>query len=671
MKSSIKNKEKKSKRIYLDILLIFLIIGTAICLHLPSYKYTEVDKEYISEYEDENGDTYLHDMDSYYYVRKVQELSKDITNFTKSEDSLRGHEISSNQGIVPLFFPAFVSVIWKIVSFFFNAIPFMRFIRYVGPILSALACIPAYIFVKKRTNILGGLTAGFVAATSPPFFELNGFGCFDTDLLLFLLPLVFMCSFIEALQAKSLKKQLIWLGVLSLSYLLLFYTWAGHSIYYYLAIGLSLLFIFITLIKEKFNFKKSIKYNDFRASLIILLLLTAITLIINQKIDLSVFNYLLNLLKKDVFLFNEYPDPGKYISELISIPFFSGRIGLIFSTHDQGIINKMGGLFTVIASITTLIYLFKHGLKYITKSDKEQKDDYILFIVLFFWVLGGLISLQGGYRFTKIIAIPICLIVGIGIGTLYKYLSKKGIGLYAILMFTGFIVLIPGISALKIAQNQKPFADDALTNISDWIRKNTSKNAIIISWWDHGYYYEFRGERTTAADGKTYNGRYYYWLANIFITKDEHLSSAISKMIAYSGVEASALADEYAGSSKLGCEMLKEILVLNKEEAAKLLKDKYSLNDGQITELLTYTHNDEQREIIVIVTKDMLDKIEPISYYANYDFNNENSGVFYVDNESMMYRLFHNQNMEGYYKHLTSIEDPTSNHTGQIWKVVK
>ena len=666
--------KKEPKRIYIDVLLILLIICSAICLHLPSYKYTIVDPAFIDDYEDENGDTYLHDMDSYYYARKVREFSENGIDLksTRSEDDLRGPISSHDDGADSFAFPAIVSIIWKVVRLFSKKVLFMRFIRFMGPILSALACIPAYIFVKKRTNRLGGISAGFVAATSPAFFGTNGFGCFDTDTLLYLLPLIFMCAFIEALQEKEFKKQLIWIGISSLGYLVLTYTWVSHIIYFYLAVGLSLLFIFIALLKEKFNFKEAIKYSEFKTSSIVIVILTIISLLVDKTIDTSLFGNLLNMLKgTDIFSYGTYPDPGKYVSELTSIPLFSGGIRLIFSGAERGIVNRMGGIFIVSTALITLVYFFLHGYKYLRRPTEENKNNYILFLVLALWLFGGLLCLKGGSRFTKIPAIPMSLITGMGIGIFYNGMHKKGISFSALFIAAAFIFFVPSLSALQQARNQNPSSNDGLTDISDWIRENTEEDAIIISWWDYGYYYEFRGNRMAAADGGTFNGRYYYWLSNIFINNDEHLSSSIAKMIAYTGIEASYLADEYAGSPAEGCQMLKEILVLDKDEAAKLLKEKYKLKDNQIKKLLKYSHPNEDREIIIVVTKDMLTKIKPISYYANYDFTDNNNGVSTVESDFMMYRFYHNYDIEGYYEYLTNIPDHTTLHNGQLWKVVK
>ena len=67
----------------------------------------------------------------------------------------------------------------------------------------------------------------------------------------------------------------------------------------------------------------------------------------------------------------------------------------------------------------------------------------------------------------------------------------------------------------------------------------------------------------------------------------------------------------------------------------------------------------------------MLTKIKPISYYAKFDFTDNNNGVSTVDSEFMMYRFYHNYDIEGYYEYLTNIPDKTTSHNGQLWRLVK
>ncbi|MEM1645957.1 MAG: STT3 domain-containing protein [Ignisphaera sp.] len=53
----------------------------------------------------------------------------------------------------------------------------------------------------------------------------------------------------------------------------------------------------------------------------------------------------------------------------------------------------------------------------------------------------------------------------------------------------------------------------------DFIRRNTSENALVISWWDYGYWLSVIGNRSTVADGATISGSKIQRLAQFFVSE--------------------------------------------------------------------------------------------------------------------------------------------------------
>ena len=60
----------------------------------------------------------------------------------------------------------------------------------------------------------------------------------------------------------------------------------------------------------------------------------------------------------------------------------------------------------------------------------------------------------------------------------------------------------------------------------DFIRENTSSNALIVTWWDYGYWISVIADRATLADGATLNGTQIMYLAKFLTAINE--SEAIS-----------------------------------------------------------------------------------------------------------------------------------------------
>lgn len=57
-------------------------------------------------------------------------------------------------------------------------------------------------------------------------------------------------------------------------------------------------------------------------------------------------------------------------------------------------------------------------------------------------------------------------------------------------------------------------------NMLNWVRNNTDKDAVIVAWWDYGYWISVAGERASVADGSTLNGSQIHLLAKA-LTSDE------------------------------------------------------------------------------------------------------------------------------------------------------
>ncbi|MEM0347331.1 MAG: STT3 domain-containing protein [Zestosphaera sp.] len=107
------------------------------------------------------------------------------------------------------------------------------------------------------------------------------------------------------------------------------------------------------------------------------------------------------------------------------------------------------------------------------------------------------------------------------IALLVPYLSRKKDLMLALLsaslmvaylfatLFQGVTVWVPAYksqtpmildSGLGFGRNVPAWLDTL-----EWIKNNTPKDSVIISWWDYGYWLSVLGERATVADGATLN----------------------------------------------------------------------------------------------------------------------------------------------------------------------
>ena len=173
-----------------------LIVLLSIVLHAMSLPIATVQGDARAEYQTESGLPYLSEMDSYLYARLTEDLAEEgFSAYTLRHDRGADPYISANatgeEGDVVMGLPILGATVYKLLSWIPGVTPY-GVIYWLAPIITSLTAIPAYIFVKRRTNRLGGFVAGLLVAVAAPFAGHTHAGFYDTDLGLSLLPCLFL-----------------------------------------------------------------------------------------------------------------------------------------------------------------------------------------------------------------------------------------------------------------------------------------------------------------------------------------------------------------------------------------------------------------------------------------------------------------------------------------------
>jgi dolichyl-diphosphooligosaccharide---protein glycosyltransferase len=64
-----------------------------------------------------------------------------------------------------------------------------------------------------------------------------------------------------------------------------------------------------------------------------------------------------------------------------------------------------------------------------------------------------------------------------------------------------------------------------------WVHQDTPTNAIIISWWDYGYWFAVMGNRTTTADNATLNSTRIAEIGNMFMSNASQAAKIAKSMV--------------------------------------------------------------------------------------------------------------------------------------------
>ncbi|MBQ9392108.1 MAG: hypothetical protein IJU02_07980 [Lachnospiraceae bacterium] len=156
------------KKRAIDILIIILIITLGIVLRFP-FSATDKDSSSrsiaeINEITDEDC-LYLSDPDSYLYARKAREYSVDLSNFTfvnTREDDYMMNPVSDREnGLVTNGLSFIAAIVYRFLSLF-SHISIEQIVYYIDMVICSLAAIPAYLYVRKQTNVIGGIVSGIL-----------------------------------------------------------------------------------------------------------------------------------------------------------------------------------------------------------------------------------------------------------------------------------------------------------------------------------------------------------------------------------------------------------------------------------------------------------------------------------------------------------------------------
>jgi len=142
---------------------------------------------------------------------------------------------------------------------------------------------------------------------------------------------------------------------------------------------------------------------------------------------------------------------------------------------------------------------------------------------------GKKVKHEAGDPLKVLVAIFIVALVGIS-AAYYGYASYTSNQYRAPQILTGgltpFTVTDPNTGERTVVV---PF-NGAWTNALEWIKENTPEDALIVSWWDYGYWITVNTGRKTVADGATLNETQIRALARL-LTGDEGEANYILRNI--------------------------------------------------------------------------------------------------------------------------------------------
>jgi dolichyl-diphosphooligosaccharide--protein glycosyltransferase len=580
-----------------------------------------------SKMEDGNGQKYLSDIDTYLWYGEVKNYIKygqfgDSIKDGKDWYSLRngrdGREVESIHSSGSLIVHQYFEVlIYKIMHILNKEVNVMAACFYVSVIVVALSIIPAFFIGRKLGGNIAGFFAGMIVALNQSLLERTPAGVSDTDPWNIFFPLFISWMFIEAIEAESTKKRLIFscagglmVGVFSRAWL----GWWYPLIFIFASLGFILLYYlireFISNKKISFTYLKSISIKNTIIIGICFFFSSAISVIILNDLNLfiSALTGPLQFMRiKSVGLYSLWPNVMTTVAEFNIVPL-------------KTIINQMGGkiffLIAIIGIISTILI-----------KNKAGKRDILYASFLILWFIGTAYSFTKGVRFAILMVPAFAIAFGIAISVIYKYLGawlsktiniNKSIINIVIIILALLLFIQPMITANAVAKQQIPLISDEWYDSLIGI-KNNSTDAIITSWWDFGHWFVAIAERKVTFDGAD-QGERIHWVGKSLLTSDEDVSMGILRMLNCGQEKAPHTLESYLDNDTVKViDLLNKIIVQDKRTAYETLK-KEGLKENEIQDVLKLTHCDDLIPSYYITSEDMIGKAGVWGHFGAWDF---------------------------------------------------
>ncbi|MDR2624621.1 MAG: dolichyl-diphosphooligosaccharide--protein glycosyltransferase subunit STT3 [Methanobrevibacter sp.] len=174
--------------------------------------------------------------------------------------------------------------------------------------------------------------------------------------------------------------------------------------------------------------------------------------------------------------------------------------------------------------------------------------------------------------------------------------------------------------AYFVSTHSTPGTSDPMWNSMEIIKSTQPKDTIVASWWDYGYLFEIAADRMTIFDGGSQSGQRAYWIGKAISTSDDKLSASILKMLATNGDRAANTLTNYTNDKGKAAKILEEILPKSKTEAKNILTTSYSLTPNQADIVVSYSHPDNPRPVVFVMSSDMISKAGVWSNFGSWDF---------------------------------------------------
>jgi len=565
--------------------------------------------EYVGD--DRRTHVLLGDADSYYWLR----LARNLENRATVCDSIVNRRCWDAFGEAPsgranryrysLHVYSIAGLHW-LMNRFTPGYPLPASAFLVPVIVGMLGTIPAFLLGARLGGNLGGLASALIIGLNPLFLQ-RSIGS-DNDVWNVVLPLFILWLVVKALEADRSWHRIAWSVAGGLTIGIFAGTWRGWIFTYYVIAGGLTIALLVDVLRSQHRNEPSLRPRDRRIVSIVLALFCLSGGIAAATVTGEVSSVISDPLQS-------LPDGGFGITRSASdrkslLPdALSGNdetnVEELRSTNLQSIAKAFGGmtLFAIgVAGLLSLAWRTIWRAPWPRDAARGEAASDVLSCTLAIWFIAGYGISLAGVRFILLLLPASGLGVAASIGAIQGAISERCGKLSDALNLIVRSVSTAGMLTLLTFPVYDGYAGarayiPAIT--SEWwtslskLKAESPPQAIIVSWWDYGYWTEYIAERRTVDDGGSVRTHAPYWTAKSLLAPSDAQSIGLLRMLECGGGgdTDSAFGKLRAyGMNDIGAsDTLLALAVLDRAAAREYL-EKVGLAPPAIDDVLALTH---------------------------------------------------------------------------------
>ena len=414
----------------------------------------------------------------------------------------------------------------RLTAFLATILPFSfeTIILYMSAFFGSLLVVPIMLLAKSIKELDAGFIGALLGSIAWSYYNRTMTGYYDTDMLNIVLPTFILYSMVQAIQLQK-NRYLILIPFFIMAY----------QIWYHGSYSLNFAFVAIMVLYTLIFERKNVFF--YKTILFMSIAMISTYILLKTIIVLALFYYFHTNKKDNLKLI------WALIAATIVFILISGGLNPIFIQLKSYIFRDVSSneqslhFYNVAQTVREAGKIpFETFANRISGSRLVFIASFVAYIMLLFrfrimilslpMVALGFLAYVGGLRFT-VYAVPI---MALALGYLIVMTSrniKKPKFKYLFVALAMFFILFPNIA--HIIGYKVPVVFDAkeVKMLSD-MKKYTSRDDYVMTWWDYGYPIRYYADVKTFVDGGKHSGDVNYPVS-LALTKPQELSANIAR----------------------------------------------------------------------------------------------------------------------------------------------